>query len=342
MRLPDLDPALLFTDDTLGRQFETDLLRALAEPDSSLGPGLTDLVYRGTTIPTPTDAAAWRRRTGKLGRAVVADPQPMELRTLVTVLYVELLAHGVWERDESWRAELAALVTVLLPTDDEYAALPGPVTEFAVALGALCVALLRQDTKPDGVAERDHVAADVWRDTRDRIALADPALVDRFHTAHHPQASTVGDGELRALIDLALTAEDDPDALLREKFTDAEIPAERHDGAWVVDGEFRNPRRFAARAATIAGAPCVVIARNAKKSTVILVADSRIAIAESTVPRWRVYHLGPASTPLTLFGGDEAMPPTRETHPLVPMPQIVRDLAEAAGVNPVLLIAALR
>ena len=111
---------------------------------------------------------------------------------------------------------------------------------------------------------------------------------------------------------------------------------------WVIDGDFRTPLRAAARAATLIGSACVVLARNSKKSTVLLWRDATLAMADSTVPRWRIYRIVPPTTPQSKFGGGEGLPSTRDIHPLVPAPEQVRALAEQAGVQLPLLLAALR
>ena len=111
---------------------------------------------------------------------------------------------------------------------------------------------------------------------------------------------------------------------------------------WVVDGEFHNPRRMAAQVSTMSGPRCVALARNAHKATLVLRDGTALAVAESTASRWRLYRLTPMSTPLSLLSGDDGLPAARVQHPLEPVPQEVRDLAEKAGVNIVLLVAALR
>jgi hypothetical protein len=58
--------------------------------------------------------------------------------------------------------------------------------------------------------------------------------------------------------------------------------------------------------------------------------------------RWRVYPLGPASTPLSLLFGDDGLPTSREQHPLLPVPQQIRKMAIHADVDTVLLAAALK
>jgi hypothetical protein len=84
------------------------------------------------------------------------------------------------------------------------------------------------------------------------------------------------------------------------------------------------------------------LARNKTRSTIIVFDDRTVAVAESAVRRWRVYPLGPASTPLSLLGGDDGLPTTHEQHPLLPVPEQIQEMATRAGVNTVLFAAALR
>ncbi len=279
-----------------------------------LGPSLTDLTLPSilrhaapaTAAPTtpavpPSEHQQWRLRARRLCHAASDQPPPpIELRMTVARLYIDLLAAGVWQTDQSWRGELSELVQVLPPTDEEYQDLPGLAVDFANSLAAVCVALLLQDASLSGTDEHDRIARTAWQRTRNWIAFADPRLVaDYLYQPNAEHARVAGEAEITSLIEFTIDAEDDPDALLRMAFQNADIPATRLDGAWVVDGEFRNPRRFAARTATIAGSPCVVLARNKTRSTIIVFDDHTVAIAESAVRRWRVYPLGPASTPLS-------------------------------------------
>jgi hypothetical protein len=322
-----------------------------------LGPSLTDLalpsIPRPGAVATPAPAAPvvppsehqqWRLRARRLCHAASGQPPPpIELRMIVAKLYVDLLAAGVWQTDPSWRGELNELVHVLPPTDEEYQDLPGQAVDVANSLTAVCVALLLQDASLSGTHEHDRIARTAWQRTRNWIAFADPHLMaDYLYPPNAEHARVAGEAEITSLIEFTTDAEDDPDALLRMAFQNADIPATRLDGAWVVDGAFRNPRRFAARTATIAGAPCVVLARNKTRSTIIVFDDRTVAVAESAVRRWRVYPLGPASTPLSLLGGDDGLPTTREQHPLLPVPEQIREMATRAGVNTVLFAAALR
>ncbi|SDD51318.1 phospholipase D-like domain-containing protein [Actinokineospora iranica] len=284
----------------------------------------------------------WRRLAGRLSRAVHGKPSPLALRAAVAKLFVNLLAGGVWEDREEWRDQLADVLAVLPPSEAEHQAYPGHALEVVVALCALGTALLTQDTILNGTSARDRVTTVAWEHTRAVIPFADAAVVaDYLGTADAPNGRMVGTAEFQALVEFTTDAEDDPTAVLRRRFAEQGIPALRRDGVWMVDGEFRNPRRAAATAANVAGSPCAVLARNATKATAILRAGDRIAIAESVGRQWRVYQMGPASTPVTMFGGDEGLPPTRDRHPLHPVPRPVVDLAKRVGCDPAQLAIAL-
>jgi hypothetical protein len=144
------------------------------------------------------------------------------------------------------------------------------------------------------------------------------------------------------VVELAMAAADDPNAEIMAALDAEGLHAELIEGVWVIDGDFRTPLRVAARAATLITSPCVVLARNSKKSTVLLWRDMTLAMAESTVPRWRIYRIVPPTTPQSKFGGGDGLPTTRDIHPLVPAPEQVRTLAEQAGVQVPMLLAALR
>jgi hypothetical protein len=369
----DFRPSDLYADRTLANGVRDDLLTLIsedAEPHAEaeyatwisgvadrFGPGLTNLVFPAALRPAgapaepvdppvvpATEHQQWRTRARRLCNAVTEEPRPpIELRITVARLYLDLLAAGVWQAEQGWRGELADIVEVLPPTDDEYEKLPGQAVDFANSLAATCMALLLQDASLSGAGDYDRIARTAWQATHTWIAFADVSLVaDYLYPLAADHARVAGEAEIAGLIEFAADAEDDPDALLRMAFEKEDIPAVRLDGAWVVDGEFRNPRRFAARTATIAGSPCVVVARNTSRRTIVVFDGNTVAIAESAVRRWRVYQLGPASTPLSMLGGDDGLPTTRDQFPLLPVPDQIKDMAAHAGVNTILFAAALR
>jgi hypothetical protein len=261
----------------------------------------------------------------------------------VARLYLTLLAAGVWGTDEGWRAELCDLARVLVPTDEEDRESPGQLVTYQASMIAVCLALLFQDASPHGGGEHDVIAKAAWDAASGLVAYAEAPLVeDYLSVPDQPYARVASSAEVTAVIDLATAAADDPHAELRDAFDREGMPAQHLDGVWVVDGEFRNPRRMAAQVATMAGPRCVALARNAHKATLVLRDGTALAVAESTAPRWRIYRLMPLSTPLSLLGSDDGLPSAKVQHPLEPVPQEVLDLAEKAGVNVALLVAALR
>ncbi|MBY8851578.1 hypothetical protein K7G98_25960, partial [Saccharothrix sp. MB29] len=179
---------------------------------------------------------------------------PLELRMTVVLLYLDLLAAGVWGTEESWRTEVRDLVHALLPDDEETDALPGHAISYQCSLTAVCLALLFQDASPHGGGERDVIAKTAWEVARESVAFADRRLaVEYLHRPAQPHARVVSETEVDEVIELAEAVVDDPQAELRAAFAQAGLPARLMGGVWVVDGEFRNPRRTAAHAASVAG-----------------------------------------------------------------------------------------
>jgi hypothetical protein len=284
---------------------------------------------------------SWARRWT---RAATATPRPpLELRMLVARTYLVLLAAAVWGTDEGWRSDLGDLTRSLVPDAADEEDVPGQALDFLSSLIAVCLALLLQDAGLHGGGEHDIIAKAAWVDAAELVAYADPALAEEYlHAPDKPYARVPTWSEVEAVIDLAATAADDPHAHDRAALASEGLPARMMDGVWVIDGEFRNPRRMAARVAALVASPSAVIARNASKTTAVLRDGRTLAIAESTAPRWRVYALSPMSTPVSLLAGDEGLPPGAKTYPLHPLPATIRALTETAGINHQLLQAALR
>lgn len=268
---------------------------------------------------------------------------PLELRMTVVLLYLDLLAAGVWGTEESWRTEVRDLVHALLPADEETNALPGRTISYQCSLTAVCLALLFQGASPHGGGEHDIIAKAAWEAGRESAAFADRRLaVEYLHRAAQPHARVVSESEVDEIIHLAEAAVDDPRAEVRAAFAQAGLPARLVDGVWVVDGEFRNPRRTAAHAATVAGKQSAILARNASRAALVLRDGASLYFAESTAPRWRVYRLSPLGTPLSLLGNPEGLPAAVSQHPLDAAPPQVSQLADRLEVDLTQLVVAVR
>jgi hypothetical protein len=132
------------------------------------------------------------------------------------------------------------------------------------------------------------MARSAWGAAGDWAAYAEPELVKEYlYVPDQPYARVASAAEVTAVIDLATAVVDDPDAELVDAFEREGLPVRKIRGVRVVDGDFRNPRRVAAQVATLAGARCVVLARNATKATAVVRDGATLAITESAAPRWR-------------------------------------------------------
>jgi hypothetical protein len=167
-------------------------------------------------------------------------------------------------------------------------------------------------------------------------------IAEYLHQPKQAHARVATESEVEHVVDLAQDLADDPHAAIRAAFKREGLEVEQHDGVWVVDGDFRIPRRAAAKVATLIGSDCVVLARNTRSASIVLRAHNTLVVAESATPRWRIYQLTPLSTPQSILARDDGLPTTRNNRPLEPIPPIVRDIAVQAGANPEHLVAALR
>ncbi|WP_132122910.1 hypothetical protein [Actinocrispum wychmicini] len=269
--------------------------------------------------------------------AAAGPDSALPQRMVVTRGYVRLLAAGVWGADESWRADVRELVVGLRPTEEQDA------SGEQLALVAIGMALLLQEANLHGGAGPDQIARSAWELVQEWVAYAEESdITAELVTSTQLHARVATGSEVQAVVELAMAAADDPRAEIIAALETEGYHAEYMEGVWVIDGDFRTPLRAAARAATLIASPCVVLARNTKKSTVLLWRDTVLAMAESTVPRWRIYRIVPPTTPQSKFGGGDGLPTTRDIHPLAPAPEQVRTLAEQAGVTLPMLLAALR
>jgi hypothetical protein len=350
-----LTMAEIYADQTLSQRFASDLNHLLAQAKTTtrppatdwdewmgavahtLGPSLTDMVFP-TAPPTapvipPNQRHLWRNRLKLMRDAVTTEPHPWpELRMTVARLYLDLLAAGVWESGEEWRPELRDLVSALPLRDGE--AVPGQLESYLSSLIAVGLALLCQEADLFGSGPNDAIAKSAWDKAAEVAAFAEAEQAERYlYHPNQPYARVVSRTDVDLVIELAVDSADDPHAELRAAFESAGLDVDLIDGVWVSKGTFRNPRRAAARIATLVGDNCVTMAYNDKRASVIIRSGREVVVADSTAPRWRYYRLTTLATPESLLGDAEGLPPTRENDPFRPLPERIKDLFEAAGVN---------
>jgi hypothetical protein len=299
-------------------------------------------VARIRAVP-PSQRTQYRSWARRWVRVICGEhPPALTLRMTIACLYLDLLAAGVWGVDESWRSDVRDLVGALVPSKEEQDETPNRGMAYLSSLIAVCLAMLLQNASLHGGAERDVIAKAAWDHGHEWAAFAEEQIVDAFvHSSAQADARVVTTTEVRDVVELAMTAADDPHAEALATLEAEGITAQRIDGVWVVDGTFRNPLRVAARAVTVIGGGCV-LARNTRQSTVLIWHGTTLAMADSKVPRWRIYSVTAPVTPQTKFSGGEGLPPTRDAHPLSPAPDRVRLLAEAVEVALPMLMLALR
>jgi len=292
----------------------------------------------------PRDQRAfWRATAKRLSKQISGQRRPwVELRMCVATLYLNLLAGGVWtSSDDSWFDQLATVVPTLAVTEDEEAALPGQTMSFHSSLIAVCFAALFRDASPYGGRERDITLKAAWEKAGHYAAFAEPRLVEGYlGQSRDHQAVVVGEEEVQCVIDAALDMADDPHAAHRSAFRENGLDVELFGNVWVSHGEFRNPRRIAARIATLAEAPCAVVARNGRTCTALVWTGGELAVVESATRRWRIYRMSPMGTPLSLLGSDEGLPQTKDQRPLRPAPPSVLNHPGLTERDVVQLIAA--
>lgn len=347
--------AEVYADQTLSQRFASDLNHLLAETKSiprersdgwpewlaavtrTLGPSLAGVVFPAEPATAPVIPAnqrhLWRNRLKVMREAVVSEPYPWpELRMTVARLYLDLLAAGIWESSEEWRTELRDIVSVLPLRDDE--SVPGQLESYLSSLVAVGLALLCQEADLFGSGPIDAIAKSAWDKAAGLAAFAEAEQAERYlYHPDQPYARVATRTEVDWVIELAVDSADDPHAELRAAFESAGLDVDLIDNVWVSKGTFRNPRRAAARIATLVGDDCVTMAYNDKRASVIIRHGRDVVVADSTAPRWRYYKLTTMATPESLLGDAEGLPPTRENDPFRPVPERVRALFEAADVN---------
>ncbi|ATE56624.1 hypothetical protein [Actinosynnema pretiosum] len=285
----------------------------------------------------------FRKWAARWVRAVTGPARPpLELRMTVTLVYLDLLAAGIWGVDDDWRADVRDLVRALDPTDEEAADLPGRAISYQCSLTAVCLALLFQDATPHGGAAHDVIAKAAWEAGRGSAAFADRGLATEYlHHPVQPHARVASESEVDAVISRAESVEDDPSAEVVAACERIGLDVGFREGVWVVEGGFRKPRRAAAQVSTRAGERSAVLVRDVDKAVLLLREGRVLVLLESTIPQWRVYRLSPLSTPESLLSGAEQPPPPAERHGWGTPPSLVGELAERLGVNPALLVAAI-
>jgi hypothetical protein len=295
----------------------------------------TNAVTARTIVIPPTQQQHWRTTASKLCHTVQVQPAPpLLLRMTVARVYLDLLAAGIWATEQNWRGELHRILTALVASESAEADLPGQTESFLASLVAVCLALLTRDASLHGGSERDLIAQKAWNTAKEWAAFADPELVEGcLRQPAQPYAQVATATEVKAVIDLATDAADDPHAELRATLTQEGIPATLINGVWVIDNDHRNPRRQAARVATLAAPRCAVLVRTSTTNTVILRDGPVLALGESSPPLWRIYRLSPLSTPTSLLSDEDGLPRAGTTRPLQPAPPSVISLAESVGVD---------
>jgi hypothetical protein len=347
--------AEVYADQTLSQRFASDLNHLIAatkttpRPASSgwdewldtatqtLGPSLADMVFpsepASAPVIPPNQRHLWRNRLKIMHDAVSSEPYPWpELRMTVARLYLDLLAAGVWESGEQWRPELRDVVSTLPIRSDEN--VPGQLESYVSALVAVGLALLCQEADLFGSGPNDAIAKTAWDRAAEVAAFAEAEQAERYlYHPDQPYARVVTRTDVDWVIELAVDSADDPHAELRAAFESAGLEVELMGGVWVSKGTFRNPRRAAARIATLVNGNCVTMAYNDKRASVIIRDGRDLVVADSTAPRWRYYKLTTLATPESLLGDAEGLPPTRENDPFRPVPARVQALLDAGGVN---------
>ncbi|MFI6168539.1 hypothetical protein ACIBCN_17305 [Nocardia sp. NPDC051052] len=300
---------------------------------------------RGAMVIDTTQRQSWRKWAAKLrGRVTTTRPRPpLELRMVVTLLHLDLLAAGVWGPDDEWRAEFADIVKALPPSETELDSIPGRAIDAMCSLLAVSLALLFQDARLHGGTADDLLLRSVWNEVGEWAAYAEDELVAGYLISAKQGYSRVAtESGVAAVIALAQESADGPEAEIRAALDEEGIAAEHHDGAWfaTVDGQLL--RRVAARIATLAGDPCVAVASNTSGFCVVIQSGRTLAFGESRAKRWRVFEMSAIGTPLSVLANADGFPPTKAQFPLDPPAAPIAALADAAGVNLAQLLAVLR
>jgi hypothetical protein len=304
-----------------------------------------------TSGPMPDkERAGWRNWIARsIEKAAHRDKEkrpPLLVRILVARLFVQLLAHGVWDPDDdSWRRDLARLTQVLTPTDADDA--PEQSFQHVAALTAVCMGLLRSGARLTGGAPEDVLAAQAWSRVREVVAGAEAELADDLLIRSvRPYAHVLGRPELENLITLANA---DPAAPIEEELLAAGWELEHRGGIYQVTGSFRNPIPVAARVATLLAQHVeTVVVHASANGNGAFIAWRRPDLVLASTPQntWRVYEVtGPATPESRLSGGGEGITRTGLVGAPVPLrravPEAARRLLADVGIDPIAVVRVL-
>ncbi|MCK2239886.1 MULTISPECIES: hypothetical protein [unclassified Crossiella] len=279
-----------------------------------------------------------RAHTRRWLAAITAD-SPLPVRMLITCLYLDLIAAGVWGHDDDWRTGLGELAQALCPTETEQKALPDQAQARLSTLLAACLALLLQDADLQGGSAADRTARHAWERCYEWAAFGRPELVEPLLPDFRRfEGRTTTVTEVEQVLELAENSVDEPSAAVQEDLRERGFEIDRLDGAWVVTGECRRPLREAARmitdfAAVSKQGGTAVVVSNRRTMALLLWSGRSLAFTEGKPPTWRSYQLSGLSTPHSLIGGSEGVPSTKDIRKLLPLPDSVRELAERCGVD---------
>lgn len=307
------------------------------EDDTDVDP-VSDSWEHSRRITAVTDSSqrrTWRRWAAKLRRSITANPPPpLELRMVVTLLHLDLLAAGVWGPDDDWRDELATVIKALPPSEIELGLTPGLATEAMSTLAAVALAVLFHDARLHGGTEDDLILRSAWNEVSSWAAFAEDKLVDGYLVAPSRSYGRVATrSEVATVVELARESEDDPNAEVRAALDAEGITAEVDGGAFVATVGDQQARRVAARIATLADDPCAVLVCGTQQSCVLLRAGKTLAFADSLSKRWRIFQLSVVGSPWSLLTSADGLPSPRANFPLQPTPEPIETLARAANVN---------
>lgn len=283
----------------------------------------------------------YRRWMGRWVKALSpsAARPPLHLRMTVAALYLKLIEAGVWGADETWRAELAEIVTGLVADPDEIDASPSESHAYLSSVLAVCLAVLQQGATVGGGRPADIVLTRAWDPAHAFAVGAQDAVIDGLILRpgqDYPRL--VGRDEVDAIVKLAQATVTDPLAEVVARLSAAGIGAVSDGPVWTLRGSFGNPVKATARAATelFVGSPIVVVTSTRERGVVMVRDAQRLAFLDTAVPRWRMYALRPPLTPESLLGRDGGVPTTRETFAMRPVPATVVSLGGDADIAEVL------